>query len=72
MAMCPYRGGVPVCFPQFGDMGPVKAQHGFARNSEFTLVNATTDSVKLSLNPTKEQRQGDFPDHTLFVKVRMH
>lgn len=63
------RGGVPVCFPQFGDMGPVKAQHGFARNSEFTLVNATTDSVKLSLNPTKEQRQGNFPDHALFVKV---
>ena len=53
-------------------MGPVKAQHGFARNSEFTLVNATTDSVKLSLNPTKEQRQGNFPDHALFVKVRMH
>ena len=64
-----YRGGVPVCFPQFGDMGPVKAQHGFARNTEFTVVEATGDSVTLSLSPDKDQRQGDFPDHTLSVKV---
>ena len=64
-----FRGGVPVCFPQFGDMGPVKAQHGFARNTEFTVVKATGDSVTLSLSPDKDQRQGDFPDHTLLVKV---
>lgn len=63
------RGGVPVCFPQFGDMGPVKAQHGFARNTEFTVVNATADSVTLSLSPNEEQRQGHCPDHTLYVKI---
>ena len=50
-------------------MGPVKAQHGFARNSEFEVVTATADSVTLSLSPNKEQRQGDFPDHTLIIKV---
>jgi hypothetical protein len=50
-------------------MGPVKAQHGFARNTEFTVVNATADSVTLSLSPYEEQRQGHFPDHTLYVKV---
>lgn len=50
-------------------MGPVKAQHGFARNTEFTVVNATADSVTLSLSPNEEQRQGHFPDHTLYVKV---
>lgn len=50
-------------------MGPVKAQHGFARNTEFTVVNATADSVTLSLSPNEEQRQGHCPDHTLYVKV---
>ncbi|KAL3148704.1 hypothetical protein ABBQ38_014117 [Trebouxia sp. C0009 RCD-2024] len=63
------RGGIPVCFPQFGDMGPIKAQHGFARNTEFTVVTLTAASVTLSLTPNQEQRQGDFPEHTLFIKV---
>ena len=66
------RGGIPVCFPQFGDLGPVKAQHGFARNTEFTVESATADSATLSLSPTEEQRQGDFPEHTLYVKVYRH
>ena len=63
------RGGVPVCFPQFGDMGPCKAQHGFARNTEFTVDHSAADSVTLSLKPTQEQLQGDFPKHTLIIKV---
>ena len=69
LTCCDGRGGVPVCFPQFGDMGPIKAQHGFARNTEFTVVTLTADSVTLSLAPNEEQRQGDFPEHTLFIKV---
>lgn len=40
------RGGVPVCFPQFGQLGPL-GQHGFARNSSFRLLEETADSATL-------------------------
>lgn len=35
------RGGIPICWPAFGANNPSLAQHGFARTSLFTLVNAT-------------------------------
>ena len=31
------RGGIPVCFPQFGAFGPI-GQHGFARLSRWSVV----------------------------------
>jgi len=33
------RGGIPVCFPQFGNSGPLQ-QHGFARVSPWTVLHA--------------------------------
>lgn len=40
------RGGVPVCWPYFGRQGqPAQApQHGFARNTEWMLMDSSTDS----------------------------
>jgi glucose-6-phosphate 1-epimerase len=42
----PIRGGVPVCFPWFGPHPTARsaASHGFARTSEWTLVDAVESS----------------------------
>ncbi len=34
---CSIRGGIPVCFPQFGAFGPI-GHHGFARLSRWSVV----------------------------------
>jgi len=56
------RGGVPVCFPQFSDMGP-GAPHGFARNTKFEVaeggldpsgINAVHHAAKLVLQHSDE------------------
>ena len=60
------RGGIPVCFPQFGGFGSL-AQHGFARNSEFVLVNGGSTSVTLFLQ-TNEDHLKLFP-HPFELRV---
>lgn len=53
----PIRGGVPICFPQFGP-GPIK-QHGFARRSYWNFVKSEVSedgkvgTIQFSLSPTE-------------------
>lgn len=64
------RGGVPVCFPQFGQLGPL-GQHGFARNSAFTVAEEAADSVTLVLKATGSEDPKYPHPFDLRVKVQL-
>jgi glucose-6-phosphate 1-epimerase len=40
---CSIRGGIPICFPQFGSFGDI-GQHGFARLSRWSVVREEEES----------------------------
>jgi glucose-6-phosphate 1-epimerase len=54
------RGGIPVCFPQFSDFGPL-GQHGFARNQQWSVdtleENLDGATVTLLLRSGQEELQ---------------
>jgi glucose-6-phosphate 1-epimerase len=59
---CPIRGGIPICFPQFADNGPLKL-HGFARETMWTVIDTTQTKAILELkesSTTKVVWNNDF------------
>jgi len=42
------RGGIPLCFPQFGGRGTLPS-HGFFRNVDWQLVSSNTDGASCSV-----------------------
>ncbi|GMH92509.1 hypothetical protein TL16_g12369 [Triparma laevis f. inornata] len=47
------RGGVPICFPQFGRTSDkTSPQHGWARLNTWTLNSQTSTSVSMSISST--------------------
>jgi glucose-6-phosphate 1-epimerase len=71
------RGGVPICFPWFADGrdGSAKPAHGFARTTEWRLVDASNDGrrveLTLSLTDTEETRALWPHQFTADYRVRM-
>ncbi|KAL2902807.1 putative glucose-6-phosphate 1-epimerase [Bienertia sinuspersici] len=53
------RGGIPICFPQFGSRGLLE-QHGFARNRMWEIENKKTEKEeKKEMETEKEKNENE-------------
>jgi glucose-6-phosphate 1-epimerase len=62
------RGGIPVIFPQFADLGPLP-RHGFARTAEWTLAGRAADRAVLRLADDAATRA--VWDHAFELELRV-
>lgn len=63
------RAGIPIVFPQFGTSGPLP-QHGFARNSWWTVESTGDGAAELSLKSTPDTL-AVWP-HAFELRYRVH
>jgi D-hexose-6-phosphate mutarotase len=65
------RGGIPICFPQFGSFGNYAQSHGYARNVFWDLVNLEKkeEYQKLILELTSETVKKDFSSFIADFKI---
>jgi glucose-6-phosphate 1-epimerase len=67
------RGGVPVCFPQFGADGALAGSHGFARTSTWTLVDEAEghDGARATLQLTESDATRALWPHAFTAELRI-
>jgi len=69
------RGGVPICWPQFGTFenaaDSCKLKHGFVRTREWTVMCQSEDSVSLVLKSDEETRKSWAKDFEFVYTVSL-
>lgn len=67
------RGGIPICFPQFANLGPFPKQHGFTRNSLFQLASVTDTTARFRLHHSAQDHPDEYPyDFDLLVTISIY
>lgn len=64
------RGGIPLCFPQFNQRGPLP-KHGFARNLAWRAEDAQAEAstMRLALHLTDDERTRAWWPHAFVARV---